>query len=52
MCPTHWHQVPKGLQDAIYRNWRAKNSQLHMAACKAAIKFVSEAVNAVSSPQP
>jgi hypothetical protein len=41
-CPTHWHQVPKGLQDAIWRHWEAGNIPLWLLSVNEAITALSD----------
>jgi hypothetical protein len=41
MCATHWHMVPAGLQNAVYRWYRtAPRSDGHFLAMKAAVDSV------------
>lgn len=42
MCPAHWREVPKKLQQEVYRAYRASPlSAAHQAAMNAAIAAVN-----------
>ena len=48
LCRTHWRQVPKELQEAVWRTWKNRQDEwhnqglirLHEAAKAAAIRYV------------
>lgn len=50
MCARHWRQVPRDLQRAVYRAWRARQAELdvgpafrgHLQACEDAIAAVED----------
>lgn len=44
MCPEHWVQVPKPLQQEVYSAWdrgRGRGTQRHAQAVRAAVEAVT-----------
>jgi hypothetical protein len=44
MCPADWREVPKPLQGAVWAAWRngaGAGTAAHKAACKAAVRSVT-----------